>query len=243
MAEFPPLMASDPRTELREGATDAIPILVALVPFSIVFGAIAIESGLSFGETLLTSMSIYAVASQYVMLDLMGQSVSAWLIVLSVFALNARHLLYSAAIGRSMRDFSFPAKALGFFLLVDPQYAAAEARAAEHRLTPVYYFSYAAVVYTTWIIANCIGALFGALIDDPGRYGLDFILPLYFTGLVMGFRRRQNFLPVLIVSAAVSLVAFFTLGSPWHITIGGLAGLVAAACFSRPGYVTESAVT
>ncbi len=221
-------------SEIKDGMRDAVPILIAVVPFSAVFGAVAIESGLSFNEMLLTSLSIYAVASQYVMVDLMGQDVPAWSIVLAVFAINFRHVLYSASIGREMKAFSSLQKAIAFFFLVDPQYAASEVRASRSGLQPAYYFSYAAIVYITWIISNCAGGLFGSLIEEPAKYGIDFILPLYFTGLVAGFHKRPNFASVLIVSGGVSLVAFFTIGSPWHITLGGIAGLVMAAVLSRP---------
>ncbi|WP_419901785.1 AzlC family ABC transporter permease [Kiloniella sp.] len=179
-------------------------------------------------------MSIYAVASQYVMIDLMGQGVPAWSIVLAVFAINFRHVLYSASIGREMKIFSSFQKAIAFFFLVDPQYAASESRALRTGLQPAYYFSYAAIVYTTWIVSNCVGGLFGSLIVEPEKYGIDFILPLYFTGLVMGFHKRPNFAPVLVMSGGVSLLAYFTIGSPWHITLGGIAGLVVAAVLSRP---------
>ncbi|MCG8493077.1 MAG: AzlC family ABC transporter permease [Sneathiellales bacterium] len=221
-------------TEYFDGIRDAAPVLVAVVPFSILFGAIALDKGLSFAEMLLASLSIYAVASQYVMLDLMGQKLPVWLIVLSVFALNFRHVLYSAAIGRKLSHFTGFEKTIAFFLLVDPQYAAAEARSLIKKLTPAYYFSYAATVYTTWVLTNCIGGLFGKLIENPEIYGLDFILPLYFTALVVGFRSTSGFLWVASGSSVISLLIFFTIGSPWHISIGGLAGLAIAATLSRP---------
>lgn len=221
-------------TEYRDGIRDAVPVLVAVVPFSVLFGAVALDKGLSFAEMIMASLSIYAVASQYVMLDLMGQQLPVWLIVFSVFAVNFRHVLYSAAIGRKLPHFSGLEKALAFFLLVDPQYAAAEARSLTKRITPAYYFSYAATVYTTWILANCVGGVFGKLIERPEIFGLDFILPLYFTALIVGFRSSRGFQWIATVSFIASLLTFFTIGSPWHISIGGLAGLVVAAALSRP---------
>jgi predicted branched-subunit amino acid permease len=227
-------LRGNPRGDIRSGIKDALPILLAVAPFGAVFGAVAMEAGLSFGEMLLTSMTIYAGASQYVMVELWGQGVPAWFIILSVFAINFRHVLYSASIGRKLHAFSRLQKSLAFFLLVDPQFAASEARAAESGLRPAYYFSYAAVVYATWTAVNCAGALFGALIEAPEKYGVDFILPIYFTGLVVGFHKRPGFLPILLISGGASLAAYFTIGSPWHITLGGLAGLLYAAITSRP---------
>lgn len=222
------------RSDISDGIRDSLPILFAVAPFAAVFGAIALENGLTFGELLLTSMSIYAGASQFVMLDLLGQGVPAWSIVLTVFAVNFRHVLYSAAIGRHLGKFTSLQKMLAFFVLVDPQYAAAERRAGQDGLRPAYYFSFAAAIYVVWITSNCLGAAFGSLIEEPAAFGLDVILPVYFAGLVASFHTRRGFGVILTVSAAASTLAFHTIGSPWHITIGGLCGLLAAALLSRP---------
>ena len=222
------------RRDIFAGIRDVLPIIVAVFPFGGVFGALAIEQGLSLFEIGLASATIYAGASQYAMLDLLGKNVPAWSTVLTVFAINFRHVLYSASIGRRLVSFSPLQKVLAFFLLVDIQYAAAEKRTFTHPLRPAYYFAYAAVLYSSWMLSNFLGAAFGALIDNPAAFGLDFILPLYFTGMVAGFYGRPNFLPIMVTSAAVSLLAYFTIGSPWHISIGGVAGLIMAAVLSKP---------
>ncbi|MEP0943698.1 MAG: AzlC family ABC transporter permease [Rhizobiaceae bacterium] len=220
--------------EVVDGVRDVLPITLAVLPFAGVYGALATEQGWSLGEILLASMTIYAGASQYAMLDLLGQGVPAWSIVLTVFAINFRHVLYSASIGRKLGSFSLWQKVLAFFMLVDIQFAAAETRATRRTIRPAYYFAYAVVLYSSWLGANVLGALFGALIENPDALGFDFILPLYFTGMVVGFHKRPNFLPIMLVSICCSLVAWFAVGSPWHISIGGLAGLLLAAMLSKP---------
>ena len=220
--------------QIADGVRDVLPITLAVLPFAGVYGAQAIERGLSLGEITLASMTIYAGASQYAMLDLMGQQVPPWSIVLAVFAINFRHVLYSASLGRKLQQFSWWQKILAFFLLVDIQFAACETRSVTRPIRPAYYFAFAAVLYSTWLGSNIVGALFGKLIENPADFGFDFILPLYFLGMVMGFHTRPNFLPIMLVSVASSLLAYFTVGSPWYITLGGLAGLLLAAALSKP---------
>lgn len=213
---------------------DILPILPAVTPFGAVFGALAVEQGMSIDAVFLASMTIFAGASQYAMLDLMGQDVPAWSIVLTVFAVNFRHVLYSASLSRKLTQFRPWQKLAGLFLLVDPQFAAAEARAMSHGLRPAYFFASGLALYGNWLISSMLGALFGALLENPSVYGLDFILPIYFAGLVMGFHKRPHFLPVLLISVVVSIACFFTIGSPWHISLGGIAGLTLAAMLSKP---------
>ena len=148
-------------------------------------------------------------------------------------AINARHVLYSAALGRHLGRFGPWQKALAFFVLTDPAYASAERRV--HRqgsLGPSFYFAYAFGVYLFWLAGNLAGVLFGDLIDDPARYGLDFILPVYFLSLIVGFRDTHRFAAIGTVSAVASIAVWSTLGSPSHILLGGLAGLLFAAAFA-----------
>ena len=45
----------------------------------------------------------------------------------------------------------------------------------------------------------------------------------------MSFRSRPLWLPVVLASAAASIVAYRTIGSPWHVSAGAAAGILLAA--------------
>lgn len=212
-----------------------IPVVVASAPFGILFGAIAAQNGLSVGEAMLMSATIYAGASQMVGLELFGQRVAPWLIVISIFAVNFRHILYSAAVGRRIGHWPTWQKTVGFFFLVDPQYAETERRGeAGEPIGFVWYMGMAFPIYVCWIAESGIGAAFGALIPDTYALGLDFLLPIYFFGLVLGFRGRPLWLPIVLASSAASILAYKYVGSPWHVSIGALVGVLLAAAMPPP---------
>lgn len=218
------------RAEFFEGLKGGIPVGLAAAPFGALFGALARDQGMSLGELTLMSGTVYAGASQMVGLDLFGHNVQAWLIVLSILAVNFRHVLYSAAIARYIRHFSAVEKFLTFFLLVDPQFAATVQRHESGKsVTFAWYIGFGAMVYIPWVLISLIGGLLGSLIGDPKAIGLDILLPIYFLGIVMGFRKRDNFLPVVAASAVASAIAHRYVGSPWHVSIGALAGVALAA--------------
>ena len=229
--EFYAMTTSD-RAGWREGMTDSLPILVAAAPVGLVFGAVAVQNGASVADATLMSASVYAGASQMVAVDLYGQSVPAWAIVLSVFAVNFRHVLYSAAVTNIMRGYGPAQRAVAFALLIDPQYALVERRKEAGLSVPLsWYLGLALPIYVLWIVEGWLGATFGALISDPRAFGLDMILPIYFMALVLGFRSRPRWLPVVATSAIVSIIVHNMpgLGSPWHVTLGALAGIAMAA--------------
>lgn len=217
------------RADFFDGMRRGMPAAFAVAPFGMLFGALAVQNGLSVGETTLMSAALYAGASQLVGLDLFGQKIAPWMIVLSIFAVNFRHVLYSAALGRQVRHWSAWQRAFGFFFLTDPQYADGERKAIAAGLSFSWYMGYAALLYLCWVTEALIGAVFGDLIANPYALGLDFMLPIYFLGMVMSFRRRPLWLPVVTISAAASTIAYFTVGSPWHVSIGAVAGVLLAA--------------
>lgn len=219
------------RSDFWRGVRAGLPVAVSVIPFGILFGALAVDNGFTPFEAVLMSATVYAGASQMVGLQLFGQHVPPWLIVFSIFAVNFRHVLYSAAVGRRIRHWSFWQKAVGFFFLVDPQYAEAERQAERPGgIRFSWYMGMGLFIYAGWVIEGWVGALAGRFITDPHALGLDFLLPIYFLGLVMEFRHRPLWLPVVGVSAIVSIAAYHLVGSPWHVSIGAVAGILLAAC-------------
>ena len=219
--------------EFLRGLRRGLPITVAAAPFGFLFGTLAVDNGLTVAEATLMSATIFGGASQMVGIDLFGTGVLPWLIVLSIFAVNFRHVLYSAALGRRVGHWSPAQRAFGFFFLTDPQYAEAERHAQTGApIGFVWYMGVAAPVYVCWIAEAWLGALFGRLIPDTQAIGLDFLLPIYFLGLVLGFRKRPLWLPVVAVSATVSVAAHHFIGSPWHVSAGAAAGVLVAAIVS-----------
>lgn len=214
--------------EFVAGARIAMPISVAVAPFGLLFGALAVDNGFSVFEAALMSAIVFGGASQMVGIELFGQHIAPWVIVLSIFAVNFRHVLYSAAFGRRMAHWKPLQKAIGFFLLTDPQFAEAERRAERGPVSFAWYIGMGVPMWALWVVEAALGAYFGKFVQDPAAFGLDFLLPIYFLGLVMSFRKRPLWLPVVAVSAVASMLAVKFVGSPWHVTLGALAGIAVA---------------
>ncbi|SMQ70238.1 Predicted branched-chain amino acid permease (azaleucine resistance) [Devosia lucknowensis] len=233
-------MSNDVLDGLKAGAV----IALSTSPFAVLFGAVAVDNGLTIVDAGLMSATIYAGASQLVGIELFGNHVAPWLIVLSVFAVNFRHILYSAAIARYIRGYSPVQKALAFFFLIDPQFAEAIRRGESGKsLSFSWYMAFALVIYFPWILFSVLGAWFGSMLGDPRVWAIDVLLPIYFLGLVVGFRRKPGFYPVVATSMLCSVAAYYLVGSPWHVSIGAICGVLVAALLPlppRPAAVEEA---
>jgi 4-azaleucine resistance transporter AzlC len=221
---------SKQNADFRRGMRDSVPVLIGVGPFGLLFGALAVENGMGVFEATFMSAAMFAGASQMVGLDLFGTRIAPWVIVLSIFAVNFRHILYSASLGSKIAHYTALQKAVTFFFLTDPQYAAAEQQYEQGRsISFAWYVGMAIPIYLLWIGETILGGLFGKFISDPHALGVDLLLPIYFLGLVMGFRRRRNWLPVVVASGVASIVVYYTIGSPWHVSLGAIVGVLFAA--------------
>ena len=101
-------------------------------------------------------------------------------------------------------------------------------------MTIARYLGFDMINNVPWQIKTQLRAIFGQMIGEPRAIGLDVLLPIYFMGLVLGFRKRDNWLPVVAVSSLASIAAMHFVGSPWHVSIGAIAGILLAGCLPLP---------
>ena len=222
------------------GIRAAVPVIIAVLPFGLLFGAVAVDNGFAVFEAVLMSAIVYAGASQMVGIELFGQEIAPWLIVFSIFAVNFRHVLYSAALGRRVAGWSMPQRAIALFLLTDPQFAETERRSEQGKAVPFrWYIGMGTTLYLTWVGTSWIGAVFGKIALESRGMDVGFLLPIYFLGLVMSFRGRSLWAPVVAVSGLVSIVAHLLIGPPWHVSLGALAGVALAAAVANPSAPQE----
>ena len=215
------------------GARDIAPIVVATIPFGLIFGAIASHQGLSAADSVFLSAFTFAGASQFAALEFWMHPLPFLTIFLSVMAVNLRLLLYSAALGRKIDHWPPLVRYSLLGLLSDPIYALAELKGGA-RLSAAYYAGLSVPLYLNWIVTTAAGFFFGNLIRRPEAVGLDFVVIAYFIHILGGFRQRPNALWVILASAAGSVAAYLTAGSPWHFAGGAFAGMAAAVALTRP---------
>lgn len=223
------------RSEFNEGLKGGAIVALSSAPFAVLFGALAADNGLSVAEAALMSATLYAGASQLVGIELFGHHVAPWLVVLSVFAVNFRHILYSAALARFIMHFTPVQKFLTFFVLTDPQFAESLKRGESGRdVSFTWYAAFGGLMYLSWLLFTILGAFFGKMMGDPRALAIDVLLPVYFLGLVVGFRRKPGFYPVVAASALGSILGYQFVGSPWHVSVGAAVGIVVAALLPLP---------
>ena len=79
-----------------KGSFDVLPLMIPVIPFGIIFGAIGIELGFGPYITYATSIIVFSGASQIVILQLLSAGASSIVTIASSSVISSRHLLYGA---------------------------------------------------------------------------------------------------------------------------------------------------
>jgi 4-azaleucine resistance transporter AzlC len=215
-------------SEWRTGFAAIAPVALAAVPIGLLLGALASAKGLSVLESALMSVLVFAGGAQFAALELWTYPVPVAALIFSTLLINARHVLMGASLMPKTGRFARWQRYLGFYFLTDESWALAERRALKAPLTPAYWFALATMLPIAWIGSTIVGASIGAFLGDPRRIGVDFAFTALFIGLVGGFWKGRVTAATIAASGGVAALTYVTLGPPWHVAAGALAGIAAA---------------
>ena len=201
---------------------DSVGIMVSAAGFGLVYGLSARAAGFSPIEASAMSLIVFAGASQFVAVGYVLGGFSWLAIVLLTAFLNARHMLYAAALAPYLADAPRSQRALMAHVLTDEAFALAIAHFRRIGRADVRGYWLGAILSTfiPWNLATIVGVTIGGSIPDPTQFGLDVIFPAAMGGLAVGLITGRREL-VAAVSGAVVAVA---IGLAWDPAAGIIAG-------------------
>ncbi len=88
------------RKGFMAGVIEMLPLCVSVLPWGILAGSMAVQSGLSFWQSVGMSAIVYAGAAQLVTLGLLVSGANILTIIISVFFITSQHLIYGLSLRR-----------------------------------------------------------------------------------------------------------------------------------------------
>jgi 4-azaleucine resistance transporter AzlC len=207
---------------------DSLGIMVSASGFGLVYGLSARAAGFSPVEAGAMSLLVFAGASQFVAVGYVVGGLS-WLgIVLLTAFLNARHMLYSAALAPYLVGTPRVQRAAMAHVLTDEAFALAIAHFRRIGRADVRGYWLGAILSTfiPWNVATLVGVTIGGSIPDPSRFGLDVIFPAAMGGLAVGLIAGRRELVAALVGAVVGVAVALAWDPAAGIIAGGLVGPV-----------------
>ena len=191
-----------------QGVKDCIPTLLGYLSIGFAAGVVEKTSGLSISEIVLMSLLLYAGSAQFIAAGMIAAQHPLSAIIFTIFFVNLRHLLLSAALAPHFRHLS-PWKNIAVgSLLTDETFGVAINRIRQKKTIPFsWMIGLNITAYLNWLLANIIGGMFGQMIPNPEAFGLDYALAAMFIGLlVLQMEKREANQQKIVV--AISTAAF-----------------------------------
>ncbi len=157
------------------------PLAVAAGSFGAAFGVLAQAAGMGVLAPIVMSATTFAGASQFAAASVLDEGGGVVAAVAAAVLLNARY----AAIGIAVAP-SFKGSPLRRFvesqLIVDESWAVAQV--GHGRINRRVLVGAGLVLFPFWVGGTALGVLFGDVLGDPERFGLDAAFPALFLALL-----------------------------------------------------------
>ena len=161
---------------IRAGAALMVPALPGIVVFGAAFGALAAQKGMNLFEATLMSAIVFAGVSQIVSMEIWTPAMTPAAVialVLTTLVVNLRMVL----MGASLRPWLAGAPVWqiypSLFVLTDSNWVGAARYRREGGADVGFLFGSGIIMWLTWVPSTGLGHLFGSLVADPKRFGID----------------------------------------------------------------------
>ena len=175
----------------KKGIIQELPIQIGVFPFGIIYGVMAIESGLTVIQAFLMSSIIFAGASQIAFAKLY-LFVSPTSLLTSITAINLRHFLYGVSVNEYLKKLTLKWRIIFSYLLTDEAYAVSIKYFQNNSKSKYFYYHLLGsglTLFFTWQVSTLIGIFFGGTI--PSYLNLEFIIPLSFIAIIIPMLKKK----------------------------------------------------
>lgn len=224
MSNVDPDIYSLSYSQVWSGFKSLLPISSFVVIFGAAFGLAATQTGLDNSSIMLMSSFVFAGASQFATLELWGAQISLIPLIVTVFFINARHLLMGASLYPWLRHLP-PIKRYSILLVISDANWALSLQAFNRGESGMgLLFGGGIALWLAWVLGTGLGFYFGNVIHHPALLGLDMVMACFLLAMVVGGQKNIRILIIWTIAACSSLLAYWYLPENSHVVVGALFG-------------------
>lgn len=219
------------RNEFLAGTIDMLPLSLAVLPWGILAGSMAVEAGLTLPESIAMSALVYAGAAQLVSLTMVKSGVGLATILISIFFITLQHLLYGLTLRENVSGLRAKERVSIGFLLTDELFALTGHQTKKQFNVP-YGLGAGFSFYLFWNAFSLIGIMVASSVPDLAKFHLDFSIVATFIAIVVPMVKRLSTLVGVLISLILSMLfSYFYI--PGAIILAGVIGMFSAVAISR----------
>ena len=216
-------MSSHDPELIRAARAQGVQVALAVSLYGVSFGALAVISGFSVGQTMVLSLLMFSGASQFALIGLIasGGVAAGFAAVASAGLLGIRNGLYALRMSPIVGT-GWLKRLVAAQLTVDESTAVGTAQPSL-AANKAGFWTTALLLYTGWNLATLAGALLGDVLGDVRTWGLDAAAAAAFLGLVWPRLRGRE--PIAVAIGAGFVTALLLPALPAGVPILVVAAL------------------
>ncbi|EGU33743.1 putative branched-chain amino acid transport protein [Vibrio ichthyoenteri ATCC 700023] len=215
--------SSSKRRQFLQGCVAMVPLSVAVVPWGLLAGSYAIESGLNPLESQALSAILFAGSAQLVATGMIKAGAGITTLLITTLFITSRHFLYSVSMRNSIGKLPLRWRLSLGFLLTDELFAVCGNQSAQ-RFKPWYALGAGLSFYLCWNLATFVGIVAGSYIPALNELGLEFAVAATFIALVIPNIKNSPTLAAVIMALVLSIILnlFHVEGALMIASLGGM---------------------
>ncbi len=213
------------RQAAQLGLRAVAPHLLALAAWGFVSGVAMVNYGLSFWQSMIMSLWVYAGSAQLTALPLMAAGAPVWMVFLAGFIVNIRFVIFGATLYPFFERYSHFKRLVLGYLLTDINYVVFVSlfRHVRQKRRTVYVWAYltmGSAIAAAWQLSTLAGVLIGDRV--PREWSLEFAGVLTLMAVVIPLIKGRPMLITVLVAGAVAWV-----GQPLPLRMGLFIAIIA----------------
>ncbi len=214
-----------------QGTVAMLPLSIAVIPWGLLAGSYAVESGLTIIESQALSAILFAGSAQLVATGMIKAGASLTTMLLATFFITSRHFLYSVSMRSKVSPLPLRWRLALGYLLTDELFALC-GQQSDKQFDRWYALGAGLSFYLFWNIVTFIGILAGNYIPSMNELGLEFAVAATFIAIVIPNIKTSPVLAAVVASLVIAVTcSYFAIES--GLMIASVGGMVA-------GYLVES---
>ncbi|MEL7291481.1 MAG: AzlC family ABC transporter permease [Pseudomonadota bacterium] len=187
-----------------QGTLAMVPLSIAVIPWGLLAGSFAVESGLTLVESQALSAILFAGSAQLVATGMFKAGASLATMLLAIFFITSRHLLYSVSMREKIKPLPLKWRLGLGFLLTDELFAIC-GQQSEKQFNRWYALGAGLSFYLCWNLATLAGIIAGSYIPAMNELGLEFAVAATFIAIVVPNIKTSPVLMAVLVALVISV--------------------------------------
>lgn len=191
----------------KKGIVAGIPIALGYFAVAFTFGMMAVQGGLSIGQSVLISLTNVTSAGQFAGLDIILAQGTLWEMALTQLIINLRYCLMSLAISQKLdKRFKFFHRFFIAFGMTDEIFGVSAA--SPGKSSPFFHYGAMLVAIPGWTIGTLVGAVAGSVLPAMIISALNVAIYGMFLAIIIPPAKKNKTLVWVIILAMALSAAF-----------------------------------